>query len=129
MPRGDKGHYTAKQGRQARHITESFVERGFSKRQATGRAWATVNAIHGGGELPGGGGCGKTEDKEVYRRGGRRADRTTRRGANRKVGGRSPTTAKPLARSRRPAAGRTAARGRSPASQRRLRNPTVRTRT
>jgi general stress protein YciG len=87
MPQGDKRHYTEKQKRQAEHIEEGF-ERRYGKREAAARAWAVVNAIHKGGEKPGGGGYGKPEDKSVYRKGGRRGGkataRTTRRRPSRK---------------------------------------------
>ena len=72
MPRGDKGKYTDKQKRQAEHIEEGYEERGLSEEEAERRAWATVNAVHGGGEKPGGGGYGKPENKAPYRRGGRK---------------------------------------------------------
>lgn len=55
MPQGDKSSYTAKQKRQAEHIKESYLARGFSKRGATQRAWATVNSESGGGKLSGSG--------------------------------------------------------------------------
>ena len=54
MPRGDKSKYTDKE-----------------KRQAERRAWATVNAVHCGGEKPGGGGYGKEENHEPMHKGGR----------------------------------------------------------
>ncbi len=63
MPRGDKGKYTDKQKRKAEHIEESYEQRGLSEAEAERRAWATVNATHGGGEKPGGGGYGKPENK------------------------------------------------------------------
>nr|MDQ3329573.1 plasmid stabilization protein [Planctomycetota bacterium] len=63
MPRGDKSKYTDKQKRKAAHIAEGYEERGVSKRVAKARAWATVNAIHGGGEKSGSG-RGKPENKE-----------------------------------------------------------------
>ena len=75
MPRGDKGTYTDKQKRQAEHIEESYEERGVSEEAAERRAWATVNAAHGGGEKPGGGGYGKPENKEPYRKGGEKGGR------------------------------------------------------
>ena len=58
MPRGDKGKYTDKQKRQAEHIEEGYRERGVSEGEAEKRAWATVNAMHGGGNKPGGSGRG-----------------------------------------------------------------------
>jgi plasmid stabilization system protein ParE len=70
MARGEKDKYTDKQKRTAEHIEEGYVERGVSRDEAERRAWATVNAIHGGGEKPGGGGHGKPENREPSRRGG-----------------------------------------------------------
>jgi hypothetical protein len=58
MLRGDKSKYTKKEKRQAEHIEEGYEERGTPKDEAKRRAWATVNAVHGGGEKPGGGGYG-----------------------------------------------------------------------
>jgi hypothetical protein len=71
MPRGDKRKYTDKQKRKAEHIAEGYEESGIGKREAKRRAWATVNAIHGGGEKSGSG-RGKPENKEPYRKGGRK---------------------------------------------------------
>jgi plasmid stabilization system protein ParE len=71
MPRGDKKKYTDKQKRKAEHIAEGYSERGVSKKEAKRRAWATVNAIHGGGEKSGSG-RGKPENKAPYRKGGRK---------------------------------------------------------
>jgi plasmid stabilization system protein ParE len=72
MPRGDKDKYTDKQKRKAGHIEESYEKRGVSEEEAERRAWATVNAMHHGGEKPGGGGYGKPENKEPARKGGRK---------------------------------------------------------
>lgn len=72
MPRGDKDKYTDKQKRKAEHIEESYKERGVSEKEAEKRAWATVNATHGGGEKPGGGGYGKPENKGPARKGGKK---------------------------------------------------------
>lgn len=71
MPRGDKDAYTEKQKRQAEHIEEGYEDRGVSKKEAEGRAWATVNAMSGGGKKTGSG-RGKTENKEPARKGGRK---------------------------------------------------------
>ncbi len=71
MPRGDKRKYSDKQKRKAEHIAAGMRKRGMSEREAKGRAWATVNAIHGGGEKSGAG-RGKPENLEIYRKGGRR---------------------------------------------------------
>ena len=73
MPRGDKSKYTDKQKRQAEHIEEGYEKRGLSEREAERRAWATVNAVHHGGEKPGGGGYGRAEDRSPMRKGARKA--------------------------------------------------------
>lgn len=92
MPRGDKRHYTNKQERKAEHIAEGYRKRGVSAKTAKARAWATVNAIHGGGELKGGSGYGKKTNKAPMRKGGRKAARTrtaakSRRSTKSKRGG------------------------------------------
>ncbi|HEX8844729.1 MAG TPA: hypothetical protein VF791_08810 [Pyrinomonadaceae bacterium] len=71
MPRGDKSKYTEKQKRQAEHIEEGYEERGVPEEEAERRAWATVNAMHHGGEKPGGGGYGKPVNKAPAKKGGR----------------------------------------------------------
>ena len=71
MPRGDKSKYTEKQKRQAEHIEEGYEEKGIPEEEAERRAWATVNKVHHGGEKPGGGGYGRSEDPEAMRQGGR----------------------------------------------------------
>lgn len=48
MPRGSKEKYSDKQKRQAKHIEESYENRGISKKTAAARAWATVNKKTGG---------------------------------------------------------------------------------
>jgi plasmid stabilization system protein ParE len=73
MPQGDKRKYTDKQKRQAEHIEEGYEQRGLSHREAERRAWATVNAVHGGGEKPGGGGYGRAEDRSPMRKGAKKA--------------------------------------------------------
>lgn len=55
MPRGDKSSYTDKQKRQARHIEQSYENRGVGKEEAERRAWATVNKETGGGRKSGSG--------------------------------------------------------------------------
>jgi hypothetical protein len=75
MPRGDKSKYTPKQKRQARHIEESFEKRGVPPKEAAGRAWAVENKISGGGRL-GGSGEGRSENKAVYKKGGKRGGRS-----------------------------------------------------
>ena len=49
MPRGA---YTNKQDRKAEHIEEGYEKRGVPEDEAERRAWATVNAMHHGGEKP-----------------------------------------------------------------------------
>ena len=73
MPRGDKSKYTDKEKRQAEHIEDGYEKRGVPEDEAERRAWATVNAVHGGGEKPGGGGYGKPENHEPMRKGGRKS--------------------------------------------------------
>jgi hypothetical protein len=73
MPRGDKDKYTDTQKRQAEHIEAGYEAQGLPEPEAERRAWATVNAVHHGGEKPGGGGYGKAEDREPMRRGARTA--------------------------------------------------------
>lgn len=78
MPRGDKSAYTDKQRRRADHIAEGYESRGVSPREAERRAWATVNAISGGGEKSGSG-RGRPNDESPSRRGGKRASRSRAR--------------------------------------------------
>ena len=54
MPRGDKDKYTNKEKRQAQHIEEGYEKRDIPEEEAERRSWATVNAVHHGGEKPGG---------------------------------------------------------------------------
>jgi hypothetical protein len=79
MPQGDKRKYTGKQKRQAEHIEKGYEKRGMPESEAERRAWATVNAIHGGGEKRGGSGYGKPEDHEPMRRGGRKGGKAAGR--------------------------------------------------
>ena len=69
MPRGDKSAYTDKQKRQAQHIEESYEKRGVPKEEAERRAWATENAISGGGKKSGSG-RGKKTNKKPAKKGG-----------------------------------------------------------
>lgn len=71
MPRGDKSAYTDKQKRQAEHIEEGYEDRGVPRKEAEGRAWATVNASSGGGKKSGSG-RGKANNEEPARKGGRK---------------------------------------------------------
>jgi hypothetical protein len=76
MPRGSKAKYSNKQKRKAEHIEEGYEKRGTSKKEAKRRAWATVNAIHGGGEKSGSG-RGKKENHAPNRKGGRKGGRAS----------------------------------------------------
>ena len=69
MPRGDKSKYTDKQIRQAQHIEESYEDRGVPEAEAEARAWATVNAMSGGGKKSGSG-RGKAINKAPAIKGG-----------------------------------------------------------
>jgi plasmid stabilization system protein ParE len=71
MPRGDKGAYTDKQKRQAEHIEEGYKKSGVSEDEAESRAWATVNAMTGGGKKSGSG-RGKPVNKAPARKGGKK---------------------------------------------------------
>ncbi len=71
MPRGDKGAYTDKQKRQAEHIEEGYEKRGLSEEEAERRAWATVNAMTGGGKKSGSG-RGEPVNKAPAKRGGKK---------------------------------------------------------
>lgn len=69
MPQKDnKAKYTDKQKRMAEHIEESYEDRGVSKKEAEGRAWATVNKETGGGRRSGGSGQGMSKSEEHSRR-------------------------------------------------------------
>jgi plasmid stabilization system protein ParE len=71
MPRGDKSAYTEKQQRQARHIEEGYIKRGVPEEEAEKRAWATVNAMTGGGKKSGSG-RGKAINKAPAKKGGKK---------------------------------------------------------
>lgn len=71
MPRGDKSKYTDKQKRQAEHIEEGYEKRGVSEDEAERRAWATVNAMTGGGKKSGSG-RGKPTNTAPAKKGGRK---------------------------------------------------------
>ncbi|WP_425616604.1 hypothetical protein NA78x_000253 [Anatilimnocola sp. NA78] len=71
MPQGDKSKYTDKQKRQAEHIADSYEERGTPKKTAKARAWATVNAMTGGGKKSGSG-VGKKVNKAPAKNGGKK---------------------------------------------------------
>lgn len=70
MARGSKKKYTSKQKRQAEHIEEGYENHGDSKDEAERKAWATVNAVSGGGKK-GGSGVGKKTNKRPMKKGGK----------------------------------------------------------
>jgi plasmid stabilization system protein ParE len=78
MPRGDKSKYTEKQKRQARHIEEGYLERGVPEEEAEKRAWATVNAMTGGGKKSGSG-RGQAVNKAPAKKGGKKGGTASRR--------------------------------------------------
>jgi plasmid stabilization system protein ParE len=69
MARGDKSKYSDKQKRQAEHIEGGYEKRGVSEKEAARRAWATVNAMTGGGKKSGSG-RGKGVNKAPAEKGG-----------------------------------------------------------
>ena len=77
MPRGDKSKYTDKQDRKADHIAESYEKKGVSKKEAEGRAWATVNNDDGGGKKAGGSGRGKDTGHPAAHKGGEKGGRAS----------------------------------------------------
>ena len=68
MAQGSKAKYTGKQKRKAEHIEEGYEKRGVSKKEAEGRAWATVNAMDKGGKKSGSGRGKKTNEAPAQRR-------------------------------------------------------------
>jgi hypothetical protein len=97
MPRGDKSSYTSKQKREAEHIEEGYEKRGTGHKEAERRAWATVNAMEGGGKKSGSG-RGRTVNRAPAKKGG-------------KLGGK--------AAARRPAAARSASAKKAAATRKR----------
>ena len=79
MPRGDKSKYTDKEKRQAEHIEEGYEKRGTSKKTAKARAWATVNAMSGGGKKSGSG-RGKKTNKAPAKKGGKKGATSKKKG-------------------------------------------------
>jgi plasmid stabilization system protein ParE len=69
MARGEKSKYTEKQKREAEHIAEGYEKRGVPAKEAKRRAWATENAMSGGGRKSGSG-RGKATNKAPAHKGG-----------------------------------------------------------
>ena len=95
MPRGDKSKYSSKQKRQAEHIEEGYEGRGTGTKEAERRAWATVNAMTGGGKKSGSG-RGRKVNKGPAKKGGKKGGRAS---ASRPAAARS-ASAKKAARTR-----------------------------
>jgi len=91
MPRGDKSAYTDKQKRQAEHIEEGYEESGVSEEEAERRAWATVNAMTGGGKKSGSG-RGKPVNKAPARKGGRKGGKAAAKSRASKKSGTKKST-------------------------------------
>ena len=100
MPRGDKSAYTDKQKRQAEHIEEGYEERGVPDEEAERRAWATVNAMTGGGKKSGSG-RGKPVNKEPARKGGRKGGKAAAKSRASKKSGAKKSTKKSTKKSAR----------------------------
>jgi plasmid stabilization system protein ParE len=84
MPRGSKSAYTNKQKRQAEHIEEGYEKDGVSHKEAESRAWATVNAMDGGGKKSGSG-RGKKTNKAPARKGAKKAAASRKKTAKKKT--------------------------------------------
>jgi hypothetical protein len=76
MARGEKSAYTSKQRRRARHIEESYEDRGVSGKESARRAWATVNKEEGGGKKSGSG-RGKKPNRSASKKGGKKGGRAS----------------------------------------------------
>ena len=98
MPRGDKSKYTSKQKRQEEHIEEGYKKRGVSAKEAERRAWATENAISGGGRKKGGSGRGRKASKAPSKKGGKKGGRAS---ASRSAAARSRSARKGAATRKR----------------------------
>ena len=100
MPRGDKSSYSNKQKRQAEHIEEGYENQGVGRKEAARRAWATVNAMTGGGKKSGSG-RGKKVNEAPARKGGRKgaAARSRSTAGSRKSSSRKRTSSRGRRRS------------------------------
>ncbi len=93
MPRGDKSSYSNKQKRQAEHIEEGYEDKGVSHKEAEARAWATVNAMDGGGKKSGSG-RGRKTNKAPARKGGAARKTVSRKSASHSSPSRATASAK-----------------------------------
>ena len=79
MTRGSKAKYTSKQKTTARHIEQSYEQRGVAPKEATARPSPTVNKQTGGGEKSGSGRAPPARKKAAARpNSARRASATIR---------------------------------------------------
>jgi plasmid stabilization system protein ParE len=78
MARGSKKKYTGKQKRRAEKIARGYKKRGVSNKEASQRAWATVNKESHGGKKSGSG-RGKKPNRSASRKGGRKGGRKRKR--------------------------------------------------
>jgi hypothetical protein len=93
MPRGDKSKYTDNQKRQAKHIEDSYEERGVPEDDAEKRAWATVNKTSGGGKKSGSG-RGKATNKAPAQKGGEKGGTSQSRSSRVQAGKKAAETRK-----------------------------------
>lgn len=93
MPRGSKATYTSKQKRQAEHIEEGYEKRGVPAKEAKRRAWATENAMSGGGRKSGSG-RGKKTNKAPARKGGKKGAASQSHATRVKAGKKAAATRK-----------------------------------
>jgi len=83
MAQGDKSKYTDKQKRKAEHIEESYEKRGLPRKEAEGRAWATVNKQDKGGKKSGSG-RGKESAQSTSRKGGKKSGSSAKKSSSHK---------------------------------------------
>ena len=85
MAKGSKKKYTGKQKRKAEKIARGYKKRSVSKKEASRRAWATVNKSDKGGKKSGSG-RGKKSSKKSSRKGGKKGGKKSggKRNADRK---------------------------------------------
>ena len=72
MPRGDKSSYSNRQKRMARHIEDSYENRGVGTRESARRAWSTVNKETGGAKKSARK-AGSSQGKSLAKRGASKA--------------------------------------------------------
>ncbi len=93
MAKGDKGSYSKKQKRKAKHIAKGYEKRGTSEKEAESRAWATVNNESGGGKKSGSG-RGKKRSHSSSKKGGRKGGKSQSHAKRVKAGKKAAKTRK-----------------------------------